>query len=194
MTADEIITELNESFQNEPRPSELNIVYSNSLDYPEVLQVRDAFKAHTWQTLPDELMHYEQDSIIFLSKEGLKYYLPAFLRFALRDYLAADAIPGSLIFFMTLPAEIDVLLSALATKRYRIDESTPTIDWNEQYQRRLRDVNERVHSFIYNYGQFNLAQSRVILHFLEYVRDKHGEDYFDNEPAIAIQRYWFHFA
>jgi hypothetical protein len=195
MNAAELITELTESFNEVPYPGEFDIVYNNS-DYDlEVKRIRETFKAYTWQLLPNEVMHYDQGGYIFLSKKGLKYYLPAYLRFAVRDYAGADSIPDSLVFFLTLPTEIDVVAAAITAKRYQnqMIEGTSTVDLNEEYQARLRDTNDRVHRFIDRNSQFSLAQSRAILHFLEYMRDEHSEDFFNNEPAVAIERYWFQF-
>lgn len=195
MTAAELITELTESFQNEPYPGNLNIVTNNAPDYDlESIQIRETFKVHTWQSLPDALMQYEQGGFSFLSKEGLKYYLPAYLRFAVRDYAEADSIPDNLILNLTLPTEMDIVVSALDVKRYRMDEDMPKIDWNDIHQARLRDANQDVHRFIERYGQFSFAQSRAIYHFLAFMRDEHGKDYWDNEPNVAIERYWFQFA
>ncbi|WP_046246975.1 DUF6714 family protein [Hymenobacter terrenus] len=195
MSADELIAELNASFQHELYPGDSDIVTNNAPDYDlESLQIRDAFKVHTWQTLPDELMQQEQGAYIFLSKKGLRYYLPAYLRFAVRAYAEADSIPDGLIFTLTLPAEVDEMISAFNMKRYRLDERMPAIDWNEYYQTRLQKMNEKVHRFIDRYSQFSLAQSRAIYHFLTHMRDEHGEDYWESEPATAIERYWFQFA
>jgi len=195
MSADDLIAKLNESFQNEPYPGDSNIVDNNKPDYDlESLQIRDTFKVHTWQTLSDELMQYEQGGYIFLSKKGLKYYLPAYLRLAVRDYIGADSIPDGLVFSLTLPTEVDAVLSAAAATRYQLTTDISATSQNEYYQDLLRDTNNRVHRFIDRYGQFNQAQSQAILHFLEYMRDEHGEDFFNNEPAVAIERYWFQFA
>lgn len=194
MSAAELIAELTESFQSEPYPGELNIVYTNS-DYDlEVKQIRETFKVHTWQELPDELMLYEQFGISFLSKKGLRYYLPAFLQFAVRDYAGSDSIPPNLVFKLTLPAEADVVLSAFNASQYQFGTDTSAVSQIEYYQARLRDANENVHRFIDHYSQFSAAQSRAILHFLEYMRDEYGGDFCDGEPETAIERYWFQFA
>lgn len=194
MSADELIAELEEAFRDEIYPGDLNIVYDNSSWDPEVLRIRETFKVHTWQTMPDELLLYEQFGMVFLGKKGLKYYLPAFLRFVTRDYAESDAIPDNLIANLTLPTEMDVLQSALSARPDQLGADTSLVSLNEYYQARLRATNERVHRFIDHYGQFNQAQSRAILHFLEHVRDEYGEDFFHEEPEIAIQRYWFQFA
>lgn len=195
MTSEELISELVESFQYEPYPGDLDIVTNNAPDYDlEALQIRESFRAFTWLTLPDELMQYEQGGYNFLSKKGLKYYLPAYLQFAVRNYAGADSIPDGLISTLTLPTEIDEVLSAFDTKRYELVESMPQIDWNNYHQKRLREVNEAVHWFIDRYGQFSAPQGRAIYHFLCFMRDEHGADYWNGEPQVAIERYWFQFA
>jgi hypothetical protein len=195
MSTDELLAELTTSFGPEPRPDEGDIVTNNAPGYDlESLQIRDTFKAYTWQALPQALLEYEQGGFNFLSRAGLRYYLPAYLHFAVRDYAAADAIPDRLIQALTLPAEIDEVLSALATSQYGFADTLPDIDWPAFHQTRLRELDQRVHDFIHRYGQFTAAQGRTILHFLEYMQQAHGLDYLDNEPGIAITRYWFQFA
>ena len=129
-----------------------------------------------------------------MSEKGIKYYLPAYLQFTVRDYHGSDSIPDGLVLTLTLPTEMDVVMSALDARRYRIDTDMPTIDWNDHHQTRLRDMDQSVHRFVERYGQFTGAQGRVILHFLEHMRDEYGEDFFNNEPGVAIERYWFQFA
>ncbi|MBD2767859.1 hypothetical protein IC235_08130 [Hymenobacter sp. BT664] len=195
MTADELIAEITMCFENEPFPGDLNIVTNNTPGYDlEALQIREAFKVHTWQTLPDELMQYENTAYCSLSAKGLKYYLPAYLQFAVRAYAEADIIPDGLISLLTLPAEVDVVRSAFDIKRYQIDEKLPEIDWGSFYQNRLRELNESVRWSIDRYSQFNPAQGRAIYHFLCFMRDEHGADYWNDELQLAIDRYWFQFA
>lgn len=194
LSAVEVVAEITGAFENEPYPGEWNIVYDNS-DYDiEVKRIRETFKVHTWQTLPDELMQDEQYCFSFLEKKGLKYYLPAFMVFAVRDYTGSYSIPDNIIFQLTLPAEMDVVVSALNTRLYRLDTDRPISYWNEYYQSRLLGVNGEAHDFIDRSAQFSPAQGRAILHFLEYMRDEYGEDFLRDQPNIAIERYWFQFA
>jgi hypothetical protein len=195
MSASDLLSEITASFQNEPYPGNLNIVTNNTPDYDlESLQIRNTFKMYTWQTLPDTLLQYEQGGFNFLSKAGLRYYLAAYLQFPVRDFFQSDSIPDNLIFDLTLPTEVDILLAASSTAYYHNEENTLKFNWDESYQERLRFLNQDVHRFIDRYGQFNAAQSRTILHFLEYMRAEHSKEYPNNEPSIAIERYWFQFA
>ncbi|RZK16158.1 MAG: hypothetical protein EOO56_20565, partial [Hymenobacter sp.] len=104
MSADDLLAELTACFEHELYPGDDNLVTNNEPGYDlEALQIRDTFMVHTWQTLPDELMLYEQSGYHFLSKRGLKYYLTAYLGFAVRAYAEADSIPDGLILSLTLP-------------------------------------------------------------------------------------------
>ncbi|RZJ87971.1 MAG: hypothetical protein EOO60_11620 [Hymenobacter sp.] len=200
MSITDLLTEITHAFQDEPHPSEWNIVYSNASDDPEVIQIRESFKAYTWQNIPDDILQYEQGGYSFLSNQGLRYYLPAYLCYSIREYAEADSIPDGLVFIMTLPTEADIMLSALELTLGTVSLSpaypTPAAARSEHdyLQIRLQNLNRQVHRFIDSWHQFSPAQGRAILHFLEYLRDEHGQDYFDNEPAVAIERYWFQFA
>ncbi|RZL14840.1 MAG: hypothetical protein EOO62_04415 [Hymenobacter sp.] len=193
MSADDLLAELTACFQHEPYPGDDNLVTNNEPGYDlEALQIRDTFKGHTWQTLPDELMLYEQGGYHFLSKRGLKYYLPAYLGFAVRAYAEADSIPDGLIFSLTLPTAQGDL--ATARQVAQLAAQRPEMDWRATLQTCQDELPERVSYFLDRYGQFGGAQGRAIYHFLVFMRENHGRDYFNDEPNIAIQRYWFQFA
>jgi hypothetical protein len=193
MSADDVLAELTACFQHEPFPGEEHIVTNNDPGYDvESLQIRDAFKLYTWQTLPDKLMLYEQGGFHFLSKRGLKYYLPAYLGFAVRAYAAADSIPDGLVFSLTLPTAQDDL--ALERSLAQLAEQLPAGDWPAHQLAHRSALPERVTYFLDRYGEFSGAQGRAIYHFLVFMREQHGQDYFNDEPNVAIQRYWYQFA
>jgi hypothetical protein len=195
MSADNLLAELTACFQHEPYPGDENLVTNNDPGYDlESLQIRDTFKVYTWQTLPDKLMLYEQGGYCFLSKRGLKYYLPAYLRFAVRAYAEADSIPDGLIFSLTLPTEHDKIAAKSDAEPSQSAQQLPTCDEYIPAQTCRAELSERVNYFLDRYGQFNGTQSRAIYHFLVFMREKYGHDYFSDEPNVAIQRYWLQFA
>jgi hypothetical protein len=101
------------------------------------------------------------------------------------------------VFIMKLPTEVDIMLSALRaiTSPFQAPPNASAVTSEYTYfQNRLHDLNDTVHRFIGRWHQFSPAQGRAILHFLEHLRDKHGQDYLDNELDITIERYWFQFA
>ena len=198
MSADELIAEITRSFQAEPYPGDLHIVTNNAPGYDlESLQIRETFKVHTWQTMPDDLLLYEQAALSLLSPQGFKYYLPAFLCLAVRHYTAADALPDSLIFHLTPPRRMAAVNTAGARNRPALlltpqpgphpDADQPTTPG------RMVDQDWQADFFIARARRFNPAQGRAICHFLAYLRDAHGHDYDDGAPDTAIERYWFQF-
>ncbi|RZK97390.1 MAG: hypothetical protein EOO62_28100 [Hymenobacter sp.] len=194
MRAPDLLNEVQAAFADVPRPGEQQIIYDNRADYPGVASIRDSFKHHPWQQLPPEVLAQHQDGFIFLSDPGLHYYLPAYLQFAIQDYAAADSIPDSLVYFLTLPIEADVVLTAFVNQRYGINDTQSAAEKSADYQDRLRRLPGRVHQFISRNSHFTAWQARAILHFLEHVRDEHSEEYLHHEPSVAIERYWFQFA
>ncbi|RZK27871.1 MAG: hypothetical protein EOO63_12470 [Hymenobacter sp.] len=197
MNASELLAEITRAFRDELHPGELNIVYDNFSPNPEVIQIRESFKAHSWQTIPDDILQFEQSGYMFLSSQGLHYYLPAYLHYCVREYTEADSISDGLVFSMTLPTEVDIVQSVihLKTSPFRAHSSPEALKKEyDFYQKRLHNLNDTVHRFINRWHVFSPVQCRVILHFLEFLRDEHGQDYPVDEPAVAIERYWFQFA
>ena len=195
MSADDLLAELTACFQHEPYPGDDNLVTNNEPGYDlEALQIRNTFKGYTWQTLPDELMLYEQGGYFFLSKRGLKYYLPAYLGFAVRAYAEADSIPDGLIFSLTLPTAQDEVAIASNGEPTQLQEPLPVGDEQVLPQTRQDELSKRVSYFLDRYGQFGGAQGRAIYHFLVFMRENYDRDYFNGEPNVAIQCYWFQFA
>lgn len=199
MSADELIAEITDSFQPELRPDDLHIVTNNEPGYDlESLQIRDSFRAYTWQTVPDDLLLYEQAALSLLSPRGFKYYLPAFLRLAVRQYAASDALPDSLVFHLTLPTHLDAAMTALIAKRNALlirlqqGEKGIDLDWPDEPPQ-VDNANWQVHFFIARACLFSRAQGRAIYHFLTYLRDKCDSDYEQEAATTAIERYWFQF-
>ena len=191
MTTNDLLAELRESFQHEPFPGDMNIVTNNEPGYDlESLQIRDSFKEYTWQTLPATLMRNEQGGYFFLSPAGFKYYLPAYLCYAVCAYAEADSIPDGLIFALTLPSEVAGILAAHQLTPPQLSEGLPEISWRS-YSSELQC---QIHYHLNRFRQFNAEQGRAIHHFLAYMRAEHGSEYWENEPEIAIARYWKWFA
>ncbi|HYO71913.1 MAG TPA: DUF6714 family protein [Archangium sp.] len=140
-------------------PGDDRIAYSN-VDR-DGASLAAAFRGKHWKELtPHELHHHE---MTFLSREGLQFYLPAYLLASMEGYdgtLYEDIRPFT-VYGLTLP-----------------DEDTPR---NRQLREsRLRD-----------FEIFTPAQKRVIRSFLEHARDEWTNDFPGGEsPSKALERYW----
>jgi len=194
MNATDVLAEITQAFQEEPYPGELNIVYDNSGYHLECIQIRELFKPYTWQQVPQQVLVEESTGIAFMSESGFQYYLPAYLCFILSDYAEGHASVGMIVRLLTLPAEIDVALLATTIRKHQLATKLPGVDFHEYIQNRFAHFQQEVRGFISRVGQFSPAQGSAILHFLEYVQEAYREEFLYDEPAIAIERYWFQFS
>lgn len=194
MPHSEFLAQINAAFKDEPYPGDSNIVYDNSGFHLECLEIRDAFKGCTWQNVPDSVLSAERTGLSFMSREGFKYYLPAFMCSVLRDSsVVADGI-SMILLLLKLPTEIDIAVVADSIRRYEAADKLPDVDLNEVLQNQLAHTNEDINNFIASASQFTRAQGRAIYHFLTHIRDESGEQFLIQETNLAIQRYWFQFS
>lgn len=190
----QLIAEITAAFKEEPYPGDSSIVYDNSGFHLECIEVRDAFKGHSWQELPDDVLSAERTGLSFMSREGFKYYLPAFMCSLIRDSSVVDDGISMIIQLLRLPTEIDIALMADKIQRYDVASKLPDVDLNEVLQNQLTHTNKSVNTFIARAIQFTTAQGRAIYHFLVYTRDEYGDEFLSGEAGLAIERYWFQFA
>jgi hypothetical protein len=151
--------EIEAAFTGVLYPGDDRIAYSN-IDF-DGSRLAAAFKGRHWKELTPDEMHWNE--MIFLSREGFHYYLPAYLLASLEDYngtLNEDIRPLT-VYGLTLSAE-----------------DTPL-------HRRLRE------SRLKDFEVFTPAQKRAIRSFLEYARDEWTDEFpGGDEPKQALERYW----
>lgn len=187
------IAEITTAFQNVPYPGDLNIVYDNTGFHLECIEVREAFKGHLWQTVPDDVLSTERTGLSFMSREGFRYYLPAFMCSLLQDSSIVDDGVGMVVLMLKLPTEIDTTVVADKIQYFEVSSKLPDVDLSEMLQNQLAQTNSHINSFIARASQFTKAQGQAIYHFLICVRDEFQDEFLSAEAELAIQRYWFQF-
>ncbi len=155
----ELRQQIESAFAEVLHPGDDRIAYSN-IDQ-DGASLAAAFRGKHWKELkPHELHHHE---MTFLSREGLQFYLPAYLLASMEGYdgtLYEDIRPFT-VYGLTLP-----------------DEDTPR-------NRNLRESRLR------DFESFTPAQKQAIRSFLEYARDEWTDDFPGGEsPSKALERYW----
>lgn len=194
MNPSELIAEITAAFKDEPYPGDATIVYDKTGFHSECIKIRDAFKGHRWQEVPDHVLSTERTALSFMRPAGFKYYLPAFMHSWLRDStVVADGV-SIVVRMLKLPTEVDSAMVAEQIQRYEGAGELPDVDLNEVLQKELGHTNTRINAFIALASQFTRAQGRAIHHFLIHTRDECGDEFLSNEAELAIQRYWFQFA
>jgi hypothetical protein len=160
---------IDEAFGEMPYPGDEHIVACNCW---ECADIKSALKGRHWRDLSFESLDHRWEALTFLSPEGFRFYLPAFMIILIMDYDRADMIDIVVIGRLTLPCASDC-------------EPTHQQRFAEYYR-----SGEAEHWFFERVSGFNEAQSKVIRQFLEYMRDAHGVEFLNREPETAIERYW----
>lgn len=194
MTQDELTAEINDHFGPETYPGDSALVTEGSAGEAEALRIREALRGRAWQEVPDEVLREVRTGLSLLSEAGFKYYLPAFMRYLVRDFKPMHNGIDTVLELLKLPTEVNGLAVVNMLAQFEQASKPGSADFEGLIQAQLTQANATIHRFIARASQFSPAQGRVVHHFLAYIRDQRGEKSMNNEPELAIQRYWFQFA
>ena len=99
-----IIQEIKTAFGDMPYPGTEYITNDLEGNDLERKQIREGFSRYeNWLDVPSELLVQERDALPLFEPQGFRFYLPAYMLFALEDYEGADMIPESIVHSLTLP-------------------------------------------------------------------------------------------
>ena len=119
----------------------------------------------TYRVIREGLTTPESAALTFMSPEGFRYFLPAYMLIALEEYDISDVTAESAILSLTP----DVL-----------EFTGNADDPGSWFGRRV--------------GGFTDAQRRAIAGFLLAMQEMHGQDFSeDSSPMAALERYWARF-
>lgn len=186
---------INDGFAHVPYPGDEHIVRDNSGFDLECEKVKSALKGRHWRDVSFNTLDGIRSALPFLSAEGYRFYLPAFMVISVVDFPRADVIPDEVVQSLTLPHASDVDRIRDLAKRhpemqpFSFDEWTQVLDTVAGLYR--SGAPER--TFFERVSGFSISQCEVIHQFLEYMREVHHEDFPNREPETAIERYWHRF-
>lgn len=186
---------INEAFGNVPYPGDEQIVRDNSGFHLECEKIKSLLKGKDWRDVSFDTLKRLRSALPFLSAQGFRYYLPAFMVMSIINFHESDIIPDEVIRTLTLPDAADVdRIQKLATL-YPEMQPFPSEEWLQILKTMVNTYNngEQERAFFERISGFNAAQSSIICEFLEYMKDVHGQDFPNEEPETAIKRYWYLF-
>lgn len=179
-------------------PGDDNIVYDNSGYDLECVEIKEALKGKHWRDISCDTLDQLRQSLGFLSPQGFRFYLPAFLRITVTDYRRADVIPDMIMVTLTPPRLSDI--EERQAKLVKFEENY--LEYAKFSPEEWRQINapmkedcrsgEAQRRFDNRVSGFTPEQSMAIRRFLEYMRDVHGNDYAE-EAQRALDRYWRRF-
>jgi hypothetical protein len=136
-------------------------------------RARSQDELEDWRKIPEETIGLHSASLAFLDAKGMRFYLPAFMRFALRHFrridlpsidctlFALDYTPGS------SAEDVDIVFAGLS------EEQRKTLKKALDMEDPRQAVNERLHSLDrFRLERFSLltdAQREAVRRFLQFM-------------------------
>jgi hypothetical protein len=102
---DEVIRDIGAAFADVAYPGDDQLVYDNSGRHLECTQVREVFRGRSWRDLDLETLRRNASALFFFTPAAYRYYLPAFLIAAVRDFERADVIPDTIVCTLKKPKD-----------------------------------------------------------------------------------------
>ena len=173
-----LINLITEAFKDTPYPGNNNIaIHERDLEFESL----DEFIGLDWRDITVNFLSPKHtSSLCFMTPVAYLYYLPAYMLASIEDYEESDLIPDNLVSDFTLPKQQE--LDELSAFIYNITQ-------NEKDITRF-NIDEEKAWFTERTNSFSDEQKNAIYQYLKYLNDEHAEDYPDNEPQVAIDRYW----
>jgi hypothetical protein len=182
-----------------PYPGDEHIVYDNSGSHLECAGIKSALKGHHWRDVSFDALDHLREALSFLSPEGFRFYLPAFMVISIADFYRADVIPDGVIHKLTPPRVSDIEESRARAEHFAKTIPDAATFSPEEWQRTMGPVEEAYRSgesarlFAARVSGFSPEQGKVIRQYLEYMRDVYGAEFSAGGPQKAIDRYWHQF-
>jgi hypothetical protein len=88
------LAQIEAAFADAPRPSNDDLLHEQCMDDNDIVQL---FPLEHWRDMPDELVESEYAALAFLSPDGLRHFIPAYMSFALRRLDSGAAAVDSTI-------------------------------------------------------------------------------------------------
>ncbi len=188
VSSEVVVKKINESFQSLEYPGDLNIVYDNTGNHLECMEVQEAFRGKHWSEVNHEVLLRQKAGLFFMTPAAFRFYFPAYLLFVVQAFDQSDALPETTVQCLTLPVEADDLAKA----NFFLESShSIQTDMTQFLLKEIERSNEKVHRFLERVSGFDREQCQAIRFYLEHLKDHHQDYFFFNELQIAVERYWF---
>lgn len=186
MMREEIERDITEAWEREAYPGDERLAGGVSFHPSEYTYVAEFFRGKhwkdvTWQALRDGYQGPPDACLAFMSAEAFRFYLPAFMLIALRDFRAAD-MAGEAAMASLTPPSFHPELYELAKQPGVTEEMNPCSQANVARQREWWDG---------RIAGFTPQQRQVIAAFLDHMDRTHGADYASDlsGPRAALEHW-----
>jgi hypothetical protein len=88
------LAQIDEAFADAPRPSNDELLHERCMDDNDIARL---YPVANWRELSDELVESEYAALSFLSPDGFRHFIPAYMGFTLRNLESGAAAVDSTI-------------------------------------------------------------------------------------------------
>jgi Family of unknown function (DUF6714) len=88
------LAQIEEAFADAPRPTNDDLLHERCMDDNDLVHL---YPVEHWRDMPDELVETEYAALSFLSPDGFRHFIPAYMRFTLRHLDSGAAAVDSTI-------------------------------------------------------------------------------------------------
>lgn len=88
------LAQIDAAFGDAPRPPDDELLHERCMDDNDIVRL---YPVPHWRELPDELVESEYAALSFLSPDGFRHFIPAYMGFTLRRLDSGAAAVGSTI-------------------------------------------------------------------------------------------------
>jgi Family of unknown function (DUF6714) len=92
------LAQIDEAFADAPRPSNDDLLHERCMDDNDIARL---YPVEHWRELPDELVESEYAALSFLSPDGFRHFIPAYMGFTLRHLESGAAAVDSTIWSLS---------------------------------------------------------------------------------------------
>ncbi len=116
-----VLAQIDAAFGDAPRPSDDDLLHERCMDDNDIVRL---YPVGHWREMPDELVETEYAALSFLSPDGFRHFIPAYMGFALRHHGSGAAAVDSTIWSLAQVFYADAgLQDFVASKLAPLDES-----------------------------------------------------------------------
>lgn len=188
-----LVLHINESFGAGVYPGDDKIVRDNTGSDLESTRIRETLRGYHWRDVAFDVLERLRFALPFLSTEGYRFYLPAYMVMPVIDFERAGVIADEVVRSLTPPRPSDVDRMRDVAAQHPEGQPLGAGEWDE-----ILDMASNAYAsggpaeatFLERVSGFTTAQRKVIREFLQFMQEAHGDDFPGGEPGQALRRYW----
>jgi hypothetical protein len=178
-----LISKIKKAFAKMKYPGDDNLVDNYS---SEELEYKEAFQRKDWRGLSLSFVCPQFSEMAFFSAQAFRYYLPGYMILCIQHLDEVDVMAPFLVGALTLPERGSIDWDVAKELELTPEEFESFAESENPSDQELLKRQEWFHR---RCDPLTLEQKQAVIAFLDWLTE-YGQNCFDDEPEIAVKRYW----